>query len=73
MDRNQQLFDRAKLVIPGGVNSPVRAFRGVGGEPFFVERASGAIPAVTPGATPPPESPSEPAGPPPSMLHAIRA
>ena len=32
----------AKRLIPGGVNSPVRAFRGVGGEPFFVDRAAGA-------------------------------
>ena len=36
------LFDRARAVIPGGVNSPVRAFGAVGGEPFFVERAEGA-------------------------------
>ena len=36
------LFDRARQIIPGGVNSPVRAFRGVGGEPFFVNRAQGA-------------------------------
>ncbi len=35
-------FAAAAKVIPGGVNSPVRAFRGVGGEPFFVERAEGA-------------------------------
>jgi glutamate-1-semialdehyde 2,1-aminomutase len=35
-------FAAASRVIPGGVNSPVRAFRGVGGEPFFVERAEGA-------------------------------
>jgi len=35
------LFDRARARIPGGVNSPVRAFGVVGGEPFFVERASG--------------------------------
>jgi glutamate-1-semialdehyde 2,1-aminomutase len=35
------LFARALRQIPGGVNSPVRAFRGVGGEPFFVERAEG--------------------------------
>ena len=35
-------FAEAKRWIPGGVNSPVRAFRGVGGEPFFVERAEGA-------------------------------
>ncbi len=41
-DQNsQQLFQRALAVIPGGVNSPVRAFRAVGGEPFFVESASG--------------------------------
>ena len=36
------LFAEARRYIPGGVNSPVRAFRGVGGEPFFVERAAGA-------------------------------
>ncbi|TFZ03648.1 glutamate-1-semialdehyde 2,1-aminomutase [Ramlibacter humi] len=42
MDRNQQLFDRARRVIPGGVNSPVRAFRAVGGTPRFVQRAEGA-------------------------------
>ena len=36
------LFARAQGVTPGGVNSPVRAFRGVGGDPFFVERAAGA-------------------------------
>jgi glutamate-1-semialdehyde 2,1-aminomutase len=35
------LFARAQRVIPGGVNSPVRAFRGVGGRPFFVARAEG--------------------------------
>lgn len=35
-------FAEAKRLIPGGVNSPVRAFRGVGGEPFFVNRAEGA-------------------------------
>jgi glutamate-1-semialdehyde 2,1-aminomutase len=35
-------FAEAKRIIPGGVNSPVRAFRGVGGEPFFVNRAEGA-------------------------------
>ena len=35
-------FAEAKRYIPGGVNSPVRAFRGVGGEPFFVNRAKGA-------------------------------
>ena len=38
-DLNQTLFDRAAHVIPGGVNSPVRAFRAVGGTPRFVQRA----------------------------------
>jgi len=41
-DRNEILFERAKRVIPGGVNSPVRAFRAVGGTPRFVQRAQGA-------------------------------
>ena len=41
-DRNQELFDRAKALIPGGVNSPVRAFKAVGGTPRFVQRAQGA-------------------------------
>ncbi|WP_146852725.1 glutamate-1-semialdehyde 2,1-aminomutase [Brevifollis gellanilyticus] len=36
-----KLFDLAKKYIPGGVNSPVRAFRNVGGDPFFVQRAKG--------------------------------
>jgi glutamate-1-semialdehyde 2,1-aminomutase len=40
--KNQELFERAQRVIPGGVNSPVRAFRAVGGTPPFFERASGA-------------------------------
>ncbi len=40
--RSSQLFAAARARIPGGVNSPVRAFRAVGGEPFFVERADGA-------------------------------
>jgi glutamate-1-semialdehyde 2,1-aminomutase len=39
---SQALFAAAQRIIPGGVNSPVRAFRGVGGEPFFVARAEGA-------------------------------
>src|SRR3954470_6107897 len=39
---SSQLFAQARGVTPGGVNSPVRAFRGVGGEPFFVDRAAGA-------------------------------
>jgi glutamate-1-semialdehyde 2,1-aminomutase len=37
--RNQQLFERAQRHIPGGVNSPVRAFRSVGGTPRFFRRA----------------------------------
>src|SRR5260370_25386254 len=39
---NSQLFERAQKVIPGGVNSPVRAFRAVGGTPRFISRADGA-------------------------------
>ena len=42
MKKNQTLFERAQRLIPGGVNSPVRAFRSVGGTPPFFERASGA-------------------------------
>jgi glutamate-1-semialdehyde 2,1-aminomutase len=42
MNRNEQLFERAQRSIPGGVNSPVRAFRSVGGTPRFVQRAEGA-------------------------------
>jgi glutamate-1-semialdehyde 2,1-aminomutase len=42
MDRNEELFARAQRVIPGGVNSPVRAFRAVGGTPRFIQRAEGA-------------------------------
>ena len=41
-DRNNTLFERARRVIPGGVNSPVRAFRAVGGTPRFISRAQGA-------------------------------
>jgi glutamate-1-semialdehyde 2,1-aminomutase len=40
--RSQALFARAQALMPGGVNSPVRAFKSVGGEPFFVQRADGA-------------------------------
>jgi len=40
-DRSSQLFRKAKTLMPGGVNSPVRAFRSVGGEPLFIERAAG--------------------------------
>ena len=39
---SEQLFARARELIPGGVNSPVRAFRSVGGAPFFVKAARGA-------------------------------
>lgn len=42
MSRSHDLFQEAQLHIPGGVNSPVRAFRSVGGEPVYVERAEGA-------------------------------
>ena len=42
MSENQILFERAQRVIPGGVNSPVRAFRAVGGTPRFIKRGEGA-------------------------------
>ncbi len=42
MSSNEELFARAQRVIPGGVNSPVRAFRAVGGTPRFIQRAQGA-------------------------------
>ncbi len=42
MSRSEALFQRARQYIPGGVNSPVRAFKGVGGNPIFFERAAGA-------------------------------
>ncbi len=42
MTTNAELLARARVHIPGGVNSPVRAFNGVGGEPLFIERAEGA-------------------------------
>jgi len=42
VSRSEELFERGKTVLPGGVNSPVRAFRAVGGTPFFVARAAGA-------------------------------
>ena len=42
MTRSEELFERAKAVIPGGVSSPVRAFKAVGGTPLFVARAEGA-------------------------------
>ena len=40
--RSDELFERAQRVIPGGVNSPVRSFRSVGGHPYFVARGEGA-------------------------------
>lgn len=42
MTQSEQLYQRAQQSIPGGVNSPVRAFNGVGGTPLFIERAEGA-------------------------------
>src|SRR2546425_3032389 len=41
MSRSEELFNRAQQVIPGGVNSPVRAFRAVGGNPLFIQRGNG--------------------------------
>jgi glutamate-1-semialdehyde 2,1-aminomutase len=42
MNESTRCFDEASRYIPGGVNSPVRAFRGVGGTPVFIARAEGA-------------------------------
>ncbi len=42
MTISEQLFEQAKKIIPGGVNSPVRAFNSVGGSPYFIKRAQGA-------------------------------
>lgn len=42
MNNSQQLFNEAQMVIPGGVNSPVRAFKGVGGTPIFFKQGKGA-------------------------------
>lgn len=42
MSISKKLFESAQAFIPGGVNSPVRAFRGVGGEPLFIKKAEGA-------------------------------
>ncbi|KEI70528.1 glutamate-1-semialdehyde 2,1-aminomutase [Endozoicomonas elysicola] len=42
MSRSEELFEDAQTVIPGGVNSPVRAFKGVGGKPIFFKKARGA-------------------------------
>jgi glutamate-1-semialdehyde 2,1-aminomutase len=41
-NRSRELFERAQLSIPGGVNSPVRAFKSVGGTPLFIKKAAGA-------------------------------
>ena len=43
MSLSEQLFERAKRVMPGGVNSPVRAFNAVGGAPKFIQKAQGAV------------------------------
>ncbi|MFZ4833436.1 glutamate-1-semialdehyde 2,1-aminomutase [Rouxiella sp. Mn2063] len=43
MSKSENLFSQAQKLIPGGVNSPVRAFSGVGGVPLFIERADGAF------------------------------
>src|SRR5215210_5801676 len=40
--KSQELFERAKTSIPGGVNSPVRAFKSVGGTPVFIKKAKSA-------------------------------
>lgn len=42
MSLSSTYFERAKEIIPGGVNSPVRAFKSVGGNPIFIDRAHGA-------------------------------
>lgn len=42
MNKSESLYAAAQQLIPGGVNSPVRAFNGVGGTPLFIERADGA-------------------------------
>ncbi|WP_419533270.1 glutamate-1-semialdehyde 2,1-aminomutase [Endozoicomonas sp.] len=42
MSRSEELFEDAQTIIPGGVNSPVRAFKGVGGKPIFFKKARGA-------------------------------
>ena len=43
MNKSKELFERAQLFIPGGVNSPVRAFRSVGGTPIFFQSGKGSI------------------------------
>ncbi|NQY58245.1 MAG: glutamate-1-semialdehyde 2,1-aminomutase [Ilumatobacteraceae bacterium] len=51
MPSNHELFERSKAVIPGGVNSSIRAFRSVGGEPYVVESAAGATVTDVEGTT----------------------
>jgi glutamate-1-semialdehyde 2,1-aminomutase len=41
LSRSRSLFEEARRLLPGGVNSPVRAFRAVGGNPIFIDHASG--------------------------------
>ena len=41
MSKSKRLFDKALTLMPGGVNSPVRAFKHVGGTPLFIERGAG--------------------------------
>ena len=41
MTKSEELFARAQLTIPGGVNSPVRAFKAVGGTPRFITKTDG--------------------------------
>jgi hypothetical protein len=43
MSKSENLYSAARELIPGGVNSPVRAFTGVGGTPLFIERATARI------------------------------
>ncbi|MEX1062665.1 MAG: glutamate-1-semialdehyde 2,1-aminomutase, partial [Balneolaceae bacterium] len=43
LSKSQELFNRAKTFIPGGVNSPARAFKAVGGTPVFIDRAKGSL------------------------------
>src|SRR3974390_997955 len=43
IERSSALFKRAEKLIPGGVNSPVRAYRGVGGTPPFIQRGEGCL------------------------------
>jgi glutamate-1-semialdehyde 2,1-aminomutase len=40
--KSKQFFAEAQILLPGGVDSPVRAFRAVGGQPLFIERGAGA-------------------------------